>query len=350
MAWSREQIAKEYKPWQIQQDESLVDYYKRLAELRKGGILGTMGMMDTPKKEKEGKLEATSDAPLGEEVVNESTQEVYDPYTGSDWESGGYSRKDQEVGDALDRLTGRKYAGQGLMYGIPNLLSNWSDRSKVESQLRAQGWTDEQIAQYMDTAFGVEALKATQSLDRLGVMSKDPYDYKEQGTQDSLFDVGKSVVGSLFGLDKEQSRQSPFRPASDWDMPLVTPKAGMWANIAAAQERTPFDPFSGITGNLFDQQQKWVDVSAQNLAAEEAARQAEIARQAEAARVAAANAATAEAAKAAGVVDDYYDYIPSSGSDSNGNGYTGSTGWGGGWSGVESGGTATASDFGDDYY
>lgn len=284
----------DYSPWVQRADESLLDYYKRLNATREGGILGTAGLMDVPKSKNIDASKGEGAVALGEEIIRkqeEGTSTPYDPYTGSDWESGGYNRKDQRIGDALDRLTGREYAGQGLLYGIPNLLSNWSDRSEVEAQLKSQGWTDEQISQYMDSQFGLEALKATQSMDRLGVMSKDEYDYKDQNTKDSLWDVGKSVVGSLFGMDKEQSRQSPMRPASEWDMPLVTPQAGMWANIAAAQERKPFDPYASLTQNLADQQ-KWVDVSAQNVAAEEA-------RKAEAARVAAEQARAAEAVRQA---------------------------------------------------
>jgi len=335
----------DYSPWYIGADESLVDYYKRLAGQREGGILGTSGLMDKPvKKDKETtkEVDPTKGADLGVVKVSDSGDgEPYkDPYEGSDAQAQGFTKEEFDREAMLKRLTGRQYAGQGLMYGIPNLLSNWSDREALRSDLLRQGWTEEQIERALANP---EYLMATNSLERLGGLPTEEYRREEAGTQDSLFKAAGSVVGSIFGLNDSGPKQSPYSPMVSPAYPSFN--QGMMAQVQAAQNAQMFDPYGNIIpkGGMFSQDY-WVNASAERVEAERIAAEQEAARQAEASRQAEMQAALEQANSGGGSSwgdSGYY-------TDSSGNSYTGGSDYGG-WTGVTADGSGNDWDsFGGD--
>lgn len=335
---------KDYSPYQQNPDENLYTYLARLASTREGGILGTKGLMDaatapTPAKT----IDPTADPSLGILTSNcpidprtgkpncnlksdGNDVTITDPYEGSKEQLAGFSRADFEMQNALDRLTGRAYAGQGLLYGIPHLLSNWADTSKVESALVAAGYTPEEASRLANDP---ELASATNALGRMGTMPTHEYDYKQQNTQTSLWDVGTSIVGSIFGLDKqsdtpEYSRQSPFATPEQfsskgyWGSPLQS--NARTAQIVAAQNKSLFDPFAAFNLDALTKQ-------AQSNA------------EAEAARTAAMSAALEQANVSNSSSSSGNSDWGSSGyhSDSSGS-YTGGSDYGG-WTGVTADGS-----------
>lgn len=297
----------DYSQYYKTPDESLYDYLVRMQSDREGGILGTKGLMDVKKidPEEEADLgEVAMSCPVGQvwngvacvpepstEGDDQEIKSQHDRYLESDEYKQGFSFEDYKMQNALDRLTGRQYAAQGLLYGIPNMIVNWSDRMEVKNQLLANGYTEEQADAMVNDP---EMASATNMLGRLGTMPTHEYDYKQQNTQDSLFDVGKSIVGSIFGLneDKEEnySRQSPFMTPEQYNQQgykgLPALEAAKTAQIVEAQGRKLFDPYNQFNLDALTKQ-------AQEMAAQEAAQlQAEKARQQQ---LAAAQAATTAA-------------------------------------------------------
>lgn len=292
----------DYSPYAMKEGEDLYDYLARLSVERKGGILGTGGLMDVPSPKK---VEAKSDKNLGSASYScppgytwngtacvpvsddtETAKTLKEQYLESDEYNQGFSYEDFKMQNALDRLTGRRYAGQGLWYGIPTPLSNWSDKAEIKSQLLANGFSEAEADRMINDP---EFASATNMLGRLGTMPTKEYDYKQQNTEDSLFDVGKSVVGSVFGLDKDTgySRQSPFMTSEQYNtepykgLPLLS--NGRTAQIVAAQNAALFDPLS-----LFDADA----VAKQAIETQQAALAAQVERERKATAAAAAAAAS----------------------------------------------------------
>lgn len=301
---------KDYSAYARKTDESLYDYLARLSTEREGGILGTGGLMDVKRIDptEEADLgQVTMQCPAGYKAVNGQCVKIsdsdnaevesqYDRYLNSDEYKQGFSFEDYKMQNSLDRLTGRKYAGQGLLYGIPTALSNYADRAEIKKQLMANGYTEDQAdAMVADP----ELASATNALQRLGTMPTREYDYKQQNTQNSLFDVGSSIVGSIFGLNEERdanySRQSPFMTPNQYNaqgykgLPLTA--NGRTAQIVEAQNKTLFDPYNQFNMDALAKQ-------AQQMAVEESMARIEASRNLEAEAAQAARTAAYEAQRA----------------------------------------------------
>lgn len=284
----------DYSPYKIQPGEDLYSYLARMQKEREGGILGTKGLLDVKKidPEEEKTLgQAEMSCPVGQvwngvacvavggDSDGEGVKSQYERYLESDERAAGFSFEDYKMQNSLDRLTGRKYAGQGLLYGIPNMLSTYSDKAEVKSQLLANGYTEEQADRMVNDP---ELASATNMLGRLGTMPTNEYDYKQQNTQDSLWDVGKSVIGSIFGMDKPDenySRQSPFMTPDQYNKQgykgLPALEAAKTAQIVEAQGRKMFDPLNQFNMDSIVKQAQ--QMAAQEKAAQEAAQAANIA-------------------------------------------------------------------------
>lgn len=194
MAWSLEDIQSEYSLWKIQPNESLVDYYKRLAELRKGGILGTQGLMDSAKAKKESEKKAESEKVLGEEVVNTSS---------SSSDSSVPTPKPVSLEDMVRAKSGASFDPLQLMGMLAGPLGSavalgggMLRDSAIGKQLAEAGYTDAEIQAMMDNP-GLMQMEL-QMNPELG-FGKD-FDKKElkDGTT-----VIERMFGDLFGSDEK---------------------------------------------------------------------------------------------------------------------------------------------------
>lgn len=275
MAWSLEDIQGEYNLWKIQPNETLMEYYKRLAELRKGGILGTQGMMDSAKEKKAEKPKANSDKALGQEVVNESS-------SSSD---GMPSRPAKPVSleDMVRAKSGASFDPLQLfgMLGGPlgsavAMGAGMLRDSEIGKQLTEAGYSDAEIQAMMDNP----------GLMQMELQMNPELGFGKDFDKDDLKD-GKSVVERLFGgLFGDDSKQAEVPAGLQWAAARLDPMSnvtgyqnGMFtANIPSLGGNVQFE--RGYVDPMKNQQY-WVEQSI------EAIRQQEIAAAAEAARKAA---------------------------------------------------------------
>lgn len=201
-----------YSPWVKGQDESLIDYYARLSQNRKGGILGTAGLMDVPISDKDAG-EVKKNTPVcpagyswnGNACVPTRPEE-------SEGEGPVYT-KGEKLQQAVDRFSGRGLTpDQMLMAALPagGLLSALGekaglsadsyigmdkDKAMIAESMAASGATEGEIERVMADP------EKTAYMHGIGMMGEAPvYDYiPNTGFGANLKDRFSNGVMGLFG-------------------------------------------------------------------------------------------------------------------------------------------------------
>ena len=208
MALSRDQITGMYSPYTQGEGESLLDYYARLKQSRKGGVLGTEGLMDVAK-------EASPETALGE--VQKNTPQCAPGYVwdgtacvpanpDSEWEP---PTKEEAKNLALDRLTGRALGakgvfGPGAIGAALGGLEGYSDKWSMVGSLVDAGLSKDEALSVIENDPEKVAMMADRGM--LDFNLRDPYNFAEANSVNSWKDVGRNFgrelanrVGGLFG-------------------------------------------------------------------------------------------------------------------------------------------------------
>jgi len=196
----------DYSRYQKGPNESIVDYYLRLASTRSGGILGTGGLMDkateTPAVEETatGATEGSAQYSCPAGYTWNGTACVKD--SGNSGDSGvpqDLRTPEQKLSDAIKVQSDRQVsAGEifGLFGAIPGLvvggLENWQNNSQIRDAMKDAGMSDEEI-------------KLAMTNPENAVMQAYRGDYGS-GVQESMggsvmrpnTSAGGSIIGSLF--------------------------------------------------------------------------------------------------------------------------------------------------------
>jgi hypothetical protein len=264
----------DYSQWQIQADESLVEYYKRLALLRKGGILGTSGLMDSPIGDDSKKVDPTKGASLGTVKVNTSSSGDGGSDTPSTTPATLESMVRGKSGAGFDPL--RLFGLFGPIGAGMEALGNVARNSAIKDDLAELGYGEAEV----------DALMTNPDL-----LAMELYGNKDAGftgtmNKDNLSD-GKSVIGRLFGdIFGEEDRFANTPSSLNLAMARLDPRSNvtgamngmMTANIPNLGGMVTYTP--GYVDPIKNQEY-WAQVSAENVAAEKAAAEAAAQRAAE---------------------------------------------------------------------
>ena len=189
---------------QQQPNETLLEYYRRLAAMRQGGLLGTKGMMDTPAVPSVQEAAITS-APLGQVIV----QEQGDDGGGAPYTPG--MTKQQILERQIGMLGGQEgsygdMAG-GFMGPLGGLLGYGADMFEKDAAAlelgRQLGETDVEAAKKKGYGMLTEdnfanLVNQAQAEDFGAVTDRSNLNRYAQSTYENPFTSSQSSIGSMF--------------------------------------------------------------------------------------------------------------------------------------------------------
>jgi hypothetical protein len=250
-----------------QPTETMVDYMQRLAKQRAAGLLGGGGMLDTaePITETDPVLgTVTQSCPAGFTLQNGACVRTssYEAQDNTDLEKQqlmalGFTEKDVDQQRIADRLSGRRYAGQGLLYGIPYAISSSQDKEAAVKSITDAGYSKTEAQRIVDNPEVFSAMNAN------GLFNTKPtnqYSFYEGNQNDTLLEaLGNKLkgVGESLGINdwlREQGIMDAKDTVASTDKVPLAPLA-LQGNLARAAMMAGQTFNTGDVGNIRTAQQ-----------------------------------------------------------------------------------------------